>query len=172
VAPSTIAKILARAGLGSAPCRGRTWRAFLKGQAAGVVATDFFTFDTVSLRRLYVLFFIELGPRRVWITGVRDHPTGPVGHAAGEERGQWTWLDDGDVTRFVIHDRDTKYAANSTRSSGPKVLRSSKPHLWVPNIHPGRPTWTFSSAVATANVWEIEGLSVGNGSRARRFFPG
>jgi putative transposase len=41
-----------------------TWRAFLQQQAAGIVASDLFTVDTVWLRRLYVLFFIQLGPGR------------------------------------------------------------------------------------------------------------
>ena len=51
LAPSTIAKILSRHGLGPAPRRAWTWRAFLKAQAAGVVATDFFTVDTAFLKR-------------------------------------------------------------------------------------------------------------------------
>jgi putative transposase len=63
VSATTIRMTLRRHGLDPAPRRTTTtWRAFLRQQAAGIVACDFFTVDTVWLRRLYVLFFIELGP--------------------------------------------------------------------------------------------------------------
>jgi hypothetical protein len=68
VAVSTIAKVLLDNGVGPAPRRSATtWRAFLRQQAAGIVACDFFTVDTVWLRRLYVLFFIHHGTRRVFV---------------------------------------------------------------------------------------------------------
>ena len=63
---TAIRVILRRSGLGPAPRRqGPSWAEFLRAQAQGMVACDFFTVETVRLRTLYVLFWIELGSRRV-----------------------------------------------------------------------------------------------------------
>jgi putative transposase len=61
---TSIATILRRAGLPPAPRRGPTWSQFLRSQAAGILACDFFTVETLLLKTYYVLFFIELGTRR------------------------------------------------------------------------------------------------------------
>jgi putative transposase len=77
VAPSTVWQILKDAGIDPAPRRaGQTWRVFPDAQAKTILAADFFHVDTVLLRRLYVLFFIEHGTRRVHLAGITAHPTG------------------------------------------------------------------------------------------------
>ena len=76
VSATTVAKILRQAGLGPAGERsGLSRRAYLRAQAQSMLAVDFFTVETVSLQRLYVLFFIELGSRRVHLAGCTN-PTG------------------------------------------------------------------------------------------------
>jgi len=63
VASSTVWEILHAAGIDPAPRRsGPGWRQFLHAQAAGIVAVDFLHVDTVLLRRLHVLVFINMAP--------------------------------------------------------------------------------------------------------------
>jgi putative transposase len=77
VSPSTVRDILKRAGLDPAPRRaGPSWGQFLKAQAEGILVCDLFGVDTVLLKQLYVLFFIEHATRTVHIMGVTTNPTG------------------------------------------------------------------------------------------------
>jgi putative transposase len=70
-------EILRRHGIEPSPRRaGPTWAEFLQAQATTMPACDFFTVDTVLLRRLYVLFFIELDTRRIYWAGVTANPAG------------------------------------------------------------------------------------------------
>jgi hypothetical protein len=74
--------ILQRAGVAPPPKRSAlTWRQFLQAQAASVLAVDFFTVDTVWLRRLYVLLAIEVATRQVHVLGVTPHPVGSGSHS-------------------------------------------------------------------------------------------
>jgi putative transposase len=77
VSATAIRSTLRRHGLNPAARRADgTWRAFLRQQAAGILACDCFTVETVWLRRLYVLVFLELATRRVHLAGVTANPDG------------------------------------------------------------------------------------------------
>ena len=124
LAASTIARIMKNQGIDPAPRRrGPSWREFLRAQAWGIVATDFFHVDTVLVQTSDVLFFIELGRRRVWITGVTAHPRAKwVTQQARNVTGD---LADADIAaKSLIRDRDTKYVAASKMCSKPSAPRS------------------------------------------------
>jgi putative transposase len=111
LAASTVWQILKDAGIDPAPTRsGQSWRAFLDSQAKTILAVDFFHVDTVLLRRLYVLFFIEHGTRRVHLAGITAHPTGEW--VAQQARNLLMNLDvHTDGFKFLIRDRDAKFTA-------------------------------------------------------------
>jgi putative transposase len=109
VSATTVKKILREAGLGPAGSRvGLSWRAFLLAQAQSMLAVDFFTVETMSLQRLYVLFFIELGSRRVHLAGCTANPTGPWVTQQARQFA-WTLQERSGSFRFLIRDRDSKF---------------------------------------------------------------
>jgi putative transposase len=127
VSATTVKKILRQAGLGPASSRsGLSWRAFLRAQAKSMLAVDFFTVETISLQRLYVLFFIELGSRRVHLVGCTANPTCAwVSQQARQF--VWTLQEQPDSFRFLIRDRDSKFTRDFDavfRSEGIKIIKT------------------------------------------------
>ena len=125
VSATAIQTTLRRHRLDPAPRRAsKSWPAFLRQQAAGIVACDFFTVDTVWLRRLSVLLFIELDTRQVHLAGVTSHPNGT--RVTQQARNLLLILGERErQVRFVLRDHDAKFSRSFDdvfRSQGGQVL--------------------------------------------------
>jgi putative transposase len=123
----TIKTLLRRHGLGPAPRRTRpSWTQFLRAQAEGIVACDFFTVETIRLKTLYVLFFIHLSTRRVVLAGVTANPD--TAWVTQQARNAAMDLNDRGVSvRFLLRDHDAKFSRafdDVFGSEGGQVLRT------------------------------------------------
>jgi putative transposase len=144
LAPSTIWAILRRHGIEPAPRRAElSWSEFLRAQASAIIACDFLTVDTVWLRRLYVLFFIELGSRRVHFGGVTSNPHGRwvtqqarnlVMALAEQER----------PVRFLIRDRDSKFTFGFDEVFGSEGVRVIRTPVRAPQAKAHAERWVGS----------------------------
>jgi transposase InsO family protein len=127
VSATSVRNVLRRHRLRPAPRRsGPTWTEFLRAQASGTLACDFFSVDTVTLRRLYVLFFIDLERRKVFLAGVTAHPIGIW--VTQQARNLAARIEDeGRVIKFLIRDRDSKFVGpfdEVMRSIGARVIKT------------------------------------------------
>ncbi len=123
VSATTVRNVLRRHGLGPAGHRGGlSWSEFLRAQAAGILAVDFFTVETVALKRLYVLFFLEVGSRRVWLGGVTTHPDGGWVTQCARNLAMVA-----PKAGYLIRDRDSKFTGlfdEVFRTEGTSILRT------------------------------------------------
>jgi transposase InsO family protein len=124
VSATTIATVLRGHGLGPAPRRGPTWKEFLRQEAAGMLACDFLTVETIRLKTLYVLAWIELQTRRVHLGGATANPDSAW--VTQQARNLIMSLqEEGKSARFLIHDRDTKFSGpfdEVFRSEGMRIV--------------------------------------------------
>ena len=116
-----------REGCGPTPRRGGpSWSEFLRAQAEGILACDFFTVETPFLKTLYVLFFIEVGTRRLHVTPATRNPDATF--VTQQARNLCFELDERDEpVRFLIRDRDSKFSDafdEVLRTEGIRIIRT------------------------------------------------
>jgi transposase InsO family protein len=108
---STVRNVMRRHPLPPAPACGRSfWRTFLSHYRAQMLACDFFTIETITLQTVYVLFFIEMGSRRVHLTGCTSTPNS-TWVAQQARQLMWHLSEEPAKMHFLIHDHDTKFSA-------------------------------------------------------------
>jgi len=139
VSATSVRKVLLEAGLQPAPERGQSsWRAFLRQQAASVLACDFLTVETAFLQRIYVLFFISLATRRIDVA-CTSNPDGCW--VTQQARNLVMQCGDRHPFRILVHDRDTKFSRafdEVFRSEGIKVIRTP---VQAPNANAYAERW-------------------------------
>ena len=127
ISASLVRNLLRQAGLKPAGERaGLSWRTFLRAQAQSMLAVDFFTVETISLQRLYVLFFIELGSRRVHLAGCTTNPSGAWVTQQARQLA-WTFPERANPVRFLIRDRDSKFTRDFDtifRTEGIRIIKT------------------------------------------------
>jgi len=162
---STVRDVLKRRHVPPAPLRrqrGSTWRQFLAQHRDAVLACDFFTVETLFLKTVYALFFIELGTRRVHLAGCTARPTAAW---VAQQARQLSWqMQDGTLpVRFLIRDRDGKFPpAFDTvfATEGVEVIRT--PYR-APNANAHAERW-----IRSARAECLDHLLIANEAHRRR----
>lgn len=123
---------------------GLAWGQFLRTHGRTILAYDYFTVDTVFLKRLYVLFFLEMASRQVVFTACSEHPGG--GWAAQQARNLAWKLQEAEIRpRFLIHDRDSNFPAAFDavcRAEGLEMIRTP---VRAPNANARCERWISSA---------------------------
>jgi len=140
VSATAIAMLLRAHGIGPAPRRGPTWSQFLKAQASGILACDFFTVETALLKTLYVLFFIEIATRRVHVTVSTSSPDSVFVTQQARNLAM-SRPDECASMRFLIRDRDAKFSRSFDDVFTTEGIRAIRTPIRAPNANAFAERW-------------------------------
>lgn len=150
VSATAVRSVLRRSHVPPAGRRSQmSWRQFLTAHAESLVATDFFTVDTVFFKRLYVLFFVHLATRRVVAAACTAEPNSAWVTQQARNL-SWKLSDEGISVRVVVHDRDRKFARSFDavfEGEGARVILTP---LTAPRANAHAERWV---GVLGANAW-------------------
>jgi putative transposase len=144
VSVTSVRNILASAGVPPAPQRDRqSWRRFLRAHGESILACDFFTVDTIWLRRLYVLVFLSIGSRRIDYFACTSKPD--TEWMLQQARNLLMELDDrGRQVRFLIHDRDAKFPRAFDALLATEDIKVIRTPVRAPNANAHMERWVGS----------------------------
>jgi putative transposase len=144
VSATSVRNILAQAGLPPASGRdSQSWRSFLRAHGASILACDFFTVDTVRLRRLYVLVFLSISSRRIAYFACTSNPN--TAWMLQQARNLLMELDDhGRHARFLIHDRDAKFPRAFDALLASETIKVIRTPVQAPNANAHMERWIGS----------------------------
>jgi transposase InsO family protein len=156
VSATSIRTLMQNHGVPTSPRRSRvSWREFLRAQASAIVATDYFTVDTWNLKRLHVLFFMELGTRRILWFGVTESPNQEW---VSQQARNLTWelQEQALQAKYLICDNDKKFPftfESVLAGAGIRVIRTP---LQAPKANAYAEHWV-GSARRECSDWLIVG---------------
>jgi putative transposase len=140
VSATSVRKVLLEEGLQPAPQWSHSsWRAFLRAQAASILACDFLTVETAFLQRIHVLFFISLATRRIEYIAATSNPDGRW--VTQQARNLTMQLGDDQPFRFLIHDRDTKFSHAFDEVFRTESIRVIRTPVGAPNANAYAERW-------------------------------
>jgi putative transposase len=163
ISATSVRNILANARVPPAPQRDRqSWRSFLRAHGESILACDFFTVDTVWLRRIYVLAFLSIGSRQIEYVACTTRPN--TAWMLQQARNLLMELDDRKrQVRFLIHDRDAKFPRSFdalVAGDSIKVIRTpvrapnANAHMerWIGSVRRRPPDPSAPSPVSTTSM--------------------
>lgn len=145
VSATSIRNLMQKHRIPTSPHRSRlSWREFLRAQASAILATDYFTVDTWNLRRLYVLFFMELGTRRIVWFGVTEHPNQDW---VSQQARNLTWelQERAFQAKFLICDNDKKFPLAFEHVLAGEAVRVIRTPLGAPKANAHAERWVGSA---------------------------